>query len=132
MVILHREFNLNILKTDINNLKYTLLELAKDYSNVKMITFTHGQPATLTSFGKQMNVFAYKISNIINDLYIDYQYNTKMGGSNGDFTALKLAYPSVDWVNIITDFVNNSLKIERNLHTTQIDNYSNYYKLLVF
>ena len=129
MVILHREFNLNILKTDINNLKYTLLEFVKDYSNVKMITFTHGQPATPTSFGKQMNVFAYKISNIINDLYIDYQYNTKMGGSNGDFSALKLAYPSVDWVNIITDFVNNSLKIERNLHTTQIDNYSNYYKL---
>ena len=129
MVILHREFNLNILKTDINNLKYTLLEFVKDYSNVKMVTFTHGQPATPTSFGKQMNVFAYKISNIINDLYVDYQYKTKMGGSNGDFTALKLAYPSVDWVNIITDFVNNSLKIERNLHTTQIDNYSNYYKL---
>ena len=37
-----------------------------------------------------------------------------MGGANGDFTALKLAYPSVDWVSIIRNFVNNSLKLERN------------------
>ena len=129
MVMMHREFNLNILKTDLDNLKFTLLGFVKDYSDVKMVTFTHGQPATPTSFGKQMNVFAYKISNIIDDLYEDYQYKTKMGGANGDFTALKLAYPSVDWVSIITNFVNNSLKLERNPHTTQIDNYSNYYKL---
>jgi adenylosuccinate lyase len=129
MVMMHREFNLNILKSDIDKLKFTLLGFVKDYSNVRMVTFTHGQPSTPTSFGKQMNVFAYKISNIIDDLYEDYQYKTKMGGSNGDFTALKLAYPSVDWVSIITNFINNSLKLERNPHTTQIDNYSNYFKL---
>ena len=129
MVMMHREFNLNILKSDIDKLKFTLLGFVKDYSNVRMVTFTHGQPATPTSFGKQMNVFAYKISNIIDDLYEDYQYKTKMGGANGDFTALKLAYPSVDWVSIITNFINNSLKLERNPHTTQIDNYSNYFKL---
>ena len=129
MVMMHREFNLNILKSDIDKLKFTLLGFVKDYSNVRMVTFTHGQPATPTSFGKQMNVFAYKISNTIDDLYEDYQYKTKMGGANGDFTALKLAYPSVDWVSIITNFINNSLKLERNPHTTQIDNYSNYFKL---
>ena len=76
-----------------------------------------------------MNVFAYKISDVIDDLYEDYRYKTKMGGANGEFTALKLAYPNVDWVSIITNFINNSLKLERNPHTTQIDNYSNYYKL---
>ena len=42
-----------------------------------MITFTHGQPATPTSFGKQMNVFAYKISDVIDDLYEDYRYKQK-------------------------------------------------------
>ena len=131
MVMMHREFNLNILKSDIDKLKFTLFGFVKDYSNVRMVTFTHGQPATPTSFGKQMNVFAYKISNIIDDLYEDYQYKTKMGGANGDFTALKLAYPAVDWVSIITNFINNSLKLERNPHTTQIDNYSNYFKLFL-
>lgn len=129
MVMMHREFNINILKTDLDNLRFNLLEFVRDYSHVNMITFTHGQPATPTSFGKQMNVFVYKIANIIDDLYEDYQYKTKMGGANGEFTALRLAYPSVDWVNIITNFINSSLKLERNPHTTQIDNYSNYYKL---
>ena len=129
MVMMHREFNNNILKTDLANIRVTLLDFVKEYSDVNMITFTHGQPATPTSFGKQMNVFAYKITDIIHDLYQDYRYKTKMGGANGEFTALKLAYPNVDWVSIITNFINNSLKLERNPHTTQIDNYSNYYKL---
>ena len=76
-----------------------------------------------------MAVFSYKITEIIDDLYEKYSYKTKLGGANGDFTALKLAYPNIHWDNIITNFVNNSLKLERNPHTTQIDNYSNYYKL---
>ena len=56
-----------------------------------------------------------------------------MGGANGEFTALKLAYPNVDWVSIITNFINNSLKLERNPHTTQIDNIViiiNYFKYM--
>ena len=34
-------------------------------NNTLMLTFTHGQPATPTSFGKQMAVFSYKITEII-------------------------------------------------------------------
>ena len=129
MVMLHREFTTGPLKSDIENLKTILNGFVNDYSNVKMITFTHGQPATPTSFGKQMAVFSYKITEIIDDLYEKYSYKTKLGGANGDFTALKLAYPNIHWDNIITNFVSKSLNLERNPHTTQIDNYSNYYKL---
>ena len=53
-----------------------------------MITFTHGQPATPTSFGKQMNVFAYKISNVIDDLYEDY--HIKLNGEEQTVILLHL------------------------------------------
>ena len=48
-----------------------------------MLSFTHGQPATPTTFGKQMKVFVSKLNNIGTDLYKSYQYRTKFGGSNG-------------------------------------------------
>ena len=110
MVMLHREFTTGPLKTDIENMKTILNGFVNDYSKRENDNIYTWATATPTSFGKQMAVFSYKITEIIDDLYEKYSYKTKLGGANGDFTALKLAYPNIHWDNIITNFVNNSLK----------------------
>ena len=126
--MMYRDFNNNILKNDMNLLINAIHHLGNNF-NYKMLTFTHGQPATPSNFKYQFSVYTGKLYNIWDDLFKKYEYKTKFGGSNGQLTGLKYCYPDLDWDNVISDFTNNYLKLFRNEFTTQIDDYSNYFKM---
>ena len=127
MMLLYKSFNDKILLSSLNDTILKLLTFENLYKSVPMLTFTHGQPAMPSTFGLQMLVFYDKLKNIDSDIR-EFKYKTKFGGSNGNFTGLKYCYNNVDWNEFADTFIKN-LGFTRNKYTTQIDNYSNYFKL---
>lgn len=102
-----------------------LSELADLWSNVPMLSRTHGQPASPTRLGKELDVFVERL-NKQEQLLSKIPSNAKFGGATGNFNAHHLAYPGIDWIKFANDFVNNRLKLERSQTTTQIDHYDNF------
>lgn len=126
-VLMYKMFNTTIFHSLIDELTNKLDSMAND--KTIMLTFTHGQPATPATFSSQIDVFNNKIKTINKELQENYEYRTKMGGSNGKLTALKCVYPQHNWENLMRIFVESKLGLYRNEHTVQIDDYTNYYKL---
>jgi len=93
------------------------------WKNVVIITRTHGQPATPSTFGKEMKVFSYRIEKQYGILK-NIKYWGKFGGASGNLNAHMLAYPDIDWIKFSENFL-QTLGLNRNKYTTQIDNYEN-------
>lgn len=129
MVLMYREFNNTILKKLFEDLEEKICVLSSENCDIPMLSFTHGQPATPTSFSKELEVFLYKLLHVKLDLYEDYTYRTKMGGSNGLFSGLKYCFPNKNWDSLVERFLETTYGLERCYPTTQIDDYSNYFKL---
>jgi adenylosuccinate lyase len=87
-----------------------------------MLAKTHGQPASPTKLGKELNVFVYRLQNQIDELS-KIPISGKFGGATGNLNAHFVAYPNVDWVKFSNDFLKNQLGIQRQQVTTQIENY---------
>ncbi len=101
-----------------------LEELAHDFAKVPMLAKTHGQPASPTTLGKEIMVFAYRMKKIIAELE-GMRLSGKFGGATGNFNAHSTAYPAIDWRAFANDFLVNHLGIDREQWTTQISNYDN-------
>ena len=129
MVITYKTYVREILIKDLDILEFNLNDIINKTSKNVMLSFTHGQPATPTTFGKQMNIFLQKILKIKHEISTQYVFATKMGGSNGSLSALKSVYPEYNWDDLIELFLRNRFELERNKYTSQIDDYTNYYKL---
>ena len=95
--------------------------IANKYINITMISHTHGQPASPTTFGKEIRVFKYRLSKEIDNLKLT-KYSTKFGGAVGNFNAHYVAFPNIDWNKFSDDFI-SSIGLTRNQYTTQISNY---------
>ena len=96
--------------------------LAEDWKDIPMLAKTHGQPASPTKLGKELNVFVYRLQNQIDELS-KIPISGKFGGATGNLNAHFVAYPNVDWVKFSNDFLKNQLGIQRQQVTTQIENY---------
>jgi adenylosuccinate lyase len=129
MVLSYRDFNNTILCLELDKLTELLTNLTARTQDAIMVTFTHGQPATPSTFGKQMIVFVDKLNHLSSDLFNSYDYRTKMGGSNGDLTGLKFCFPNINWNRKISEFLYATFELGRNTSTTQVDDYMNYFKL---
>ncbi len=66
-----------------------LKELSKDWANVPMLARTHGQPASPTRLGKEIEVFAVRLEEQFN-LLNDIPSAAKFGGATGNFNAHKV------------------------------------------
>ncbi len=99
-----------------------LKNMAVKWEAIPMLAFTHGQPASPTRMGKEMAVFAYRLKKQAKSLEA-LPFPAKFGGATGNFNAHAVAYPDTDWPAFADSFVNTVLGLERNLVTTQIDNY---------
>ena len=97
---------------------------AQEWNDIPMLAHTHGQPASPTSLGKEMKVFAYRLRRQL-DYFDQIPFDAKFGGATGNFNAHLAAYPDVDWRAFGNDFVANHLGLERQQYTTQIENYDN-------
>jgi adenylosuccinate lyase len=127
---------------DVNNLAYRLLvgpavedvlvptlqerrddlaELARQYRDVPMLARTHGQPATPTTFGKEMAVYAARLGRALGriDRAVD-SLEGKLAGASGTYAAHDAAYPDVDWRAFSAEFVDR-LGLDHAGLTTQVN-----------
>lgn len=95
---------------------------ATNWAEIPMLAKTHGQPASPTKLGKEIEVFAYRLEEQV-ALIKSSPISGKFGGATGNFNAHKVAYPEVDWRVFGNNFLENKLGIKREQFTTQISNY---------
>jgi adenylosuccinate lyase len=105
-------------------LRETLASFADEWKDIPMLARTHGQPATPTRLGKEIEVFIARIDGQTK-YFGQIPYSAKFGGATGNFNAHKVAYPDIDWISFANNFVNEELGLERSQPTTQIEHYDN-------
>jgi adenylosuccinate lyase len=98
-----------------------LSELSSEWADIPMLARTHGQPASPTRLGKEIEVFVVRLKEQFN-LLNDIPSAAKFGGATGNYNAHKVAYPGIDWKAFGTKFV-NSLGLHHSYPTTQIEHY---------
>ncbi|TNF50175.1 MAG: adenylosuccinate lyase [Bacteroidetes bacterium] len=101
-----------------------LEEMKHDWKEIPMLARTHGQPASPTRLGKEIQVFSERLSIQLNQLK-NIPYSAKFGGATGNFNAHFVAFPEIDWVTFANRFVNDQLGLNRSQTTTQIEHYDN-------
>lgn len=98
-----------------------LSELSTEWADIPMLARTHGQPASPTRLGKEIEVFVVRLKEQFN-LLNDIPSAAKFGGATGNYNAHKVAYAGIDWKAFGTKFV-NSLGLHHSYPTTQIEHY---------
>ena len=93
--------------------------IAKQFSTTAMLSLTHGQSATPTTFGKELAVFVHRLNRQFEQIK-KQQLQGKFGGATGTWAAHYTAYPKMDWLNFSKKFI-RSLGLDPNLVTTQIE-----------
>ena len=137
---LHPWIHFALTSEDVNNLSYSLMwqnglkqvylptllsvnkelkKLARKYKGSPMLALTHGQPATPTTFGKELAVFCSRLDRQIPQMK-SHPLLGKFGGATGTWSAQTVAYPKVNWLNFSERFI-KKLGLEPNLITTQIE-----------
>jgi len=101
-----------------------LARLSKEWKDISMLAKTHGQPASPTRLGKEIQVFAERLR-VQRDQLLKIPFSAKFGGATGNFNAHFVAYPDHDWVSFANNFVNDQLGLNRSQTTTQIEHYDN-------
>lgn len=101
-----------------------LKELATEWKDIPLLARTHGQPASPTRMGKEIEVFIARLHRQLEQLKA-VPFSAKFGGATGNFNAHLVAYPEHDWLDFGNRFVNNTLGLDRSHPTTQIEHYDN-------
>ncbi|KAJ4719997.1 Adenylosuccinate lyase [Melia azedarach] len=104
-----------------------LSEMAKDNAHIPMLSRTHGQPASPTTLGKELSVFAVRLSRERQEIS-RVAIMGKFAGAVGNYNAHLAAYPDVNWPQIAEEFV-NSLGLSFNPYVTQIETHDYMAKL---
>ena len=108
----------------LNKLILKLNELSNNWKNIPLLAKTHGQPASPTRFGKEIEVFTKRLEIQINQ-FLKIPFSAKFGGATGNFNAHVIAYPKINWLKFGDNFVNKKLGLKRSYPTTQIEHYDN-------
>ncbi|GAB7018168.1 adenylosuccinate lyase [Halostagnicola bangensis] len=111
----------DVLLGELYDLQDTLAEMAREHRDLPMLARTHGQPATPTTFGKEMAVYAARLGKAtarVREAAGDLR--GKLGGASGTYAAHVAAYPEVDWQAFAEDFV-TGLGLEFEPLTTQVN-----------
>ena len=139
---LHPWIHFALTSEDVNNLSYSLMwqnglkqvyqsslqsvnkklkKLARRYKDASMLALTHGQPATPTTFGKELAVFCARLDRQVGQIK-SHCLLGKFSGATGTWSAHVAAYPNVNWTRFASKFI-KSLGLEPNLITTQIESH---------
>ncbi len=101
-----------------------LKELSTEWRDIPLLARTHGQPASPTRMGKEIDVFITRLNQQLIQLKA-IPFSAKFGGATGNFNAHVVAYPNQNWLEFGNHFVNNILGLDRSHPTTQIEHYDN-------
>jgi adenylosuccinate lyase len=121
--LLIKDAHEKVLLPAINGILETLSKLANDWKDIPMLAHTHGQPASPTRLGKELEVFVSRLKEQLRLLSL-VPFSGKFGGATGNFNAHHVAYPNQDWKKFGDEFV-KSLGLVRSHPTTQIEHYDN-------
>jgi adenylosuccinate lyase len=103
----------------LDDLMTLLKKFAHQYANLAMLARTHGQPATPTTAGKEIANVLARLQRQIEQLN-NVQLSGKLNGASGNYNAMLIAYPNVNWQALSKNFV-NKLGLNWNPYTTQIE-----------
>ncbi len=110
-----------VLVPALSDVRDALAEMAREYRDVPMLARTHGQPATPTTFGKEMAVYAARLGRATGRVVEATDgLRGKLGGASGTYAAHVAAYPDVDWRAFAREFV-SELGLEFEPLTTQVN-----------
>ena len=99
----------------------TLARMAREHRDVPMLARTHGQPATPTTFGKELAVYATRLGRALGRVEAAADgLSGKLAGASGSYAAHDAAYPGIDWRDFSADFVAD-LGLEHEPLTTQVN-----------
>jgi adenylosuccinate lyase len=95
-----------VLVPELREIRDSLGKLARENGDVPMLAHTHGQPATPTTFGKEMAVYAARLGKALErtERATD-ELAGKLAGASGTYAAHAVAYPDVDWRTFSAEFV---------------------------
>ncbi|WP_373189559.1 adenylosuccinate lyase [Halolamina sp.] len=111
----------DVLLPAIAEIRDALTGMAREHRDLPMLARTHGQPATPTTFGKEMAVFAARLGRAqarVRAATADL--SGKLAGASGTYAAHVAAYPEVDWPVFARQFV-ESLGLEHTPLATQVN-----------
>ena len=103
----------------------TLVRLSEEYKDIPMLARTHGQPASPTRLGKEIEVFVTRLEEQKMHL-LQVPHAAKFGGATGNFNAHYIAYPEVDWKVFGRQFIEEQLGLQHSFPTTQIEHYDSF------
>ncbi|XVH30962.1 adenylosuccinate lyase [Haloferacaceae archaeon DSL9] len=111
----------DVLRPALATLRDDLAAMARAYRDLPMLARTHGQPATPTTFGKEMAVYAARLGRTIARVReATDALSGKLAGASGTYAAHVAAYPDVDWPAFAERFV-AELGLERTALSTQVN-----------
>ena len=114
----------NVIIPNLQDVIAQLTQMAEDWKEIPMLAKTHGQPASPTRLGKEIQVFVSRLNGQMEQLKA-VPFSAKFGGATGNFNAHHVAYPNKDWQAFGNNFVKNNLGLVRSFPTTQIEHYDN-------
>ncbi len=119
----------NVYLPKLNEVLALLRSRASKWKDIPLLSRTHGQAASPTRMGKEMQVFIERIEKQI-ELLDTIPFSAKFGGATGNFNAHHVAFPEIDWKSFADNFTKDALDLERQQTTTQIEHYDNLAALM--
>ena len=109
----------NVYLPEVIKLNKQLRTISKRFKKVPMLALTHGQPATPTTFGKEIAVYYTRLNRQITQIK-SHQLMGKLGGATGTWSAHFISYPKINWLRFSEKFIKH-IGLKPNLITTQIE-----------
>ena len=111
----------NILLKKLNDLCKIIKKYERKYADTAMLSRTHGQKATPTTFGKELKVYTSRLDK--QSLFMKKRnVFAKMNGAVGNYNAHHFVLPEIKW-DIETNKFLKSIGLKQNQFTTQIENH---------
>jgi adenylosuccinate lyase len=122
-----------LLLPSLEAMRSTLETLSREHASAAMLSRTHGQAASPTTFGKEMRVFEARLKRQMQQLSARTVL-VKFGGATGNWNAHMVAAPQVDWLAFARKFIarlddGRKIPLELNEVTTQIEPHDTYAEL---
>ena len=109
----------DVLVPALHDVEMELRRFAFRYAETPMLARTHGQAATPTTLGKEMNVFVHRLHRAV-DTLLQVPLLGKLNGATGTYAAQYAALPLVDWMRFSRAFI-GSLQLDVTMLSTQIE-----------
>ena len=103
----------------IENLEAALGVLIDENAELPMMARTHGQPATPTTLGKELNVFKQRLNKEKKTLE-EQEFFAKWGGATANYNPHLLAFPQANWLTHSEKFL-DELELKLTKVSTQIE-----------